>query len=241
MVHTPLRLQNRKTFFVNDVIMFFLFLRSVTVKCPYFYKIAKMNDEYQTIVAETEGLFKDRGSKFFGFAFPVNSEEEVRQKLENLKALHPKARHFCYGFRLGSSSDIARAVDDGEPAGSAGKPILNIITSFELTNTLVVVVRYFGGTLLGVPGLINAYKEAAKEVLELAEKETRFVTNLLKIEYDFDQTNPIMQTIKKLDLTVKEQTFETRCGLILEVRKSYIEKLKDELQEFWTITFEILD
>jgi uncharacterized YigZ family protein len=200
-----------------------------------------LSDEYQTILTTTESLFKDKGSKFFGYAFPVSNEDDIKSKLEEIKTLHPKARHHCYAYKTGFYGENYRANDDGEPSGSAGKPILNVITSLEITNTLVIVVRYFGGTLLGVPGLINAYKEATKEALHLAEKEIFTINDLVKIEYDFDQTNTVMQMIKKLDLTVKEQTFESRCGIILEVRKTFIEKIKEELKDYWTITIEVLD
>jgi uncharacterized YigZ family protein len=200
-----------------------------------------LSDEYQTILTATESLFKDKGSKFFGYAFPVSHEDEIKSKLEEIKTLHPKARHHCYAYKTGFYGENYRANDDGEPSGSAGKPILNVISSLEVTNTLVIVVRYFGGTLLGVPGLIHAYKEATKEALQLAEKEIFTINDLVKIEYDFDQTNTVMQMIKKLDLTVKEQTFDSRCGIILEVRKTFIEKIKEELKEYWTITIEVLD
>ena len=199
------------------------------------------SDEYQTIISSGESLFKDKGSKFFGYAFPVASEDELKLKLEEVKILHPKARHHCYAYRMGSAGENYRSNDDGEPSGSAGKPILNTILSYELTNTLVVVVRYFGGTLLGVPGLINAYKEATKEALDITEKEIRTINSLVKIDYDFDQTNAVMQLIKKLDLTVKEQTFDVRCGILLEVRNTFVEKIKEELQDFWTINMEILE
>jgi uncharacterized YigZ family protein len=200
-----------------------------------------LSDEYQTILTATESLFKDKGSKFFGYAFPVSHEDEIKSKLEEIKTLHPKARHHCYAYKTGFYGENYRANDDGEPSGSAGKPILNVISSLEVTNTLVIVVRYFGGTLLGVPGLIHAYKEATKEALQLAEKEIFTINDLVKIEYDFDQTNTVMQMIKKLDLTVKEQTFDSKCGIILEVRKTFIEKIKEELKEYWTITIEVLD
>lgn len=200
-----------------------------------------LEDEYQMIISAGESLIKDKGSKFYGYSFPVRDENEVQSRLEEIKSLHPKARHWCYAYRLGNKGENFRANDDGEPSGSAGKPILNTILSFELTMTFVVVVRYFGGTLLGVPGLIKAYKEAAKEALELSEKETRTINKLLKIEYDFEDTNPVMQAVKKLDLNIKEQTFETRCGLICEVRLSYIDKLKEELRDYWAVEIVAFD
>lgn len=198
-----------------------------------------VSDEYRTLMTSGESLFKDKGSKFFGYAFPVADEEEIKKILEETRALHPKARHHCYAWRLGYEGENYRANDDGEPSGSAGKPILNALLSAEVTFALVIVVRYFGGTLLGVPGLIHAYREAAAEALAVTEKEVRTMNTLLRIDYDFDQTNAVMQLVKKLNLSVKEQTFEERCGLWLEVRNSYIEKIREELKDYWTISMVI--
>lgn len=199
-----------------------------------------VSDEYQTLMGRGESLFKDKGSKFFGYAFPVADEEDIKRIVEEVKAEHPKARHHCYAYRLGYQGENYRANDDGEPSGSAGKPILNALLSAEVTFALVIVVRYFGGTLLGVPGLIHAYKEAAAEALAVTGKEVRTINTLVRIDYDFDQTNAVMQLIKKLELAVKEQIFEERCGIVLEVRNSYIEKIREELKDFWTIGVKIL-
>lgn len=201
----------------------------------------KKEDEYKTIIQPTESLFKDKGSKFFGFAFPVQNEDKIKENLEYIKALHPKARHHCYAYKLGTDDTNFRANDDGEPSGSAGKPILNTIQSFELTDILVVVVRYFGGTLLGVPGLIHAYKEATREALEIAEIETKTINKLVLIRYDFADTNAVMQLVKKLDLSVKEQLYDTRCGLILDVRLSLINTIRESLIDNWNVTVEELE
>ncbi|MBK9933544.1 MAG: YigZ family protein [Cytophagaceae bacterium] len=199
-----------------------------------------MTDEFKTPKAPSEGLFKDKGSKFFGYIFPIKNENEVKAHLENLKSLHPKARHHCFAYKLGIDENNFRANDDGEPSGTAGKPILNTLHSFELSDTLAVVVRYFGGTLLGVPGLINAYKEATKEAILAAEIESKTINSLIKISHDFDQTNAVMIMCRKLQLNIKEQTYDSRCGLIVEVRNSYIEKIKEELTDFWNIEIEII-
>lgn len=199
-----------------------------------------MIDDYKTLKSSSEGLFNDKGSKFYAYAFPIQNEEDVRFYLETVKAEHPKARHACYAYKLGIEETNFRANDDGEPSGSAGKPILNTITSFDLTDTFVVVIRYFGGTLLGVPGLINAYKEATKKALSIAEIESKTINSLVKISYDFDQTNAVMQMVRKLELTVKEQTYDNRCGIILDVRNSYIEKIREELKEYWSLEIEVL-
>jgi len=199
-----------------------------------------MIDEFKTLKSSSKGLFKDKGSKFFAYAFPIHNEGDVRFYLENVKTDHPKARHACYAYKIGIDETNFRANDDGEPPGSAGKPILNTITSFDLTDTFVVVIRYFGGTLLGVSGLINAYKEAAKDALSLAEIETKTINSFVKISYDFDQTNAVMQMVRKLELTVKEQTFDNRCGIILDVRNSYIDKIKEAMKEYWSLEIEVL-
>lgn len=193
------------------------------------------SDEYCTLTTRGESLFKDKGSKFYGYAFPVREEEEIREILEEIKALHPKARHHCYAWRMGYAGEHYRANDDGEPSGSAGKPILNALLSAGVTFGLVVVVRYFGGTLLGVPGLIHAYREAASDALASAEKEVRTINTAVRVDYDFDQTNAVMQMIKKFNLTVKEQVFEERCGIWLDVRNSLVPKIREELRDFWTI------
>lgn len=201
----------------------------------------KLLDEFKTIIQPTESLFKDKGSKFFGFAFPVQNESEIKENIEQIKALHPKARHHCYAYKLGIDDTNFRANDDGEPSGSAGKPILNTIQSFDFTDILVIVVRYFGGTLLGVPGLIHAYKEATREALEVAEIETKTINKLILISYDFADTNAVMQLVKKLDLTVKEQRYDTRCGLVLDVRLSLINTIREALVEYWNVTVEELE
>lgn len=194
-----------------------------------------LSDEYLVLTSVGESLFKDKGSKFFGYAYPVTSEEEIKRVLEEIKSVHPKARHFCYAYRLGEEGEIFRANDDGEPSGSAGKPILNVILSAGLSFTLVVVVRYFGGTLLGVPGLINAYKSSAKEALEASEKEIRTKNVILKILYGFNDTNVVMQLVKKLDLRILEQTFDQKCGLVLEVRLGHIDLIKEGLVDHWEV------
>lgn len=199
-----------------------------------------MIDEFKTLKFNSEGLYKDKGSKFLAFAYPIKTEEVVKKHLFNLKSLHPKANHHCYAYKLGLEENNFRTYDDGEPSGSAGKPILNTINSFELTDILVVIVRYFGGTLLGVPGLINAYKEATKEAILLSEIEIKTVNSLIKISYNFEQTNAVMNTCRKFKLLIKEQTYESRCGLLVEVRNSFIEKIKAELSDFWNIEIKIL-
>jgi uncharacterized YigZ family protein len=175
------------------------------------------SDSYQTIANAAEGLFKDRGSKFLAMAYPLTNEDEVKPILQNLRELHPKAVHFCYAYRLG---ETYRANDDGEPSGSAGKPILNVFLSKGITNLLVVVVRYFGGTLLGVPGLINAYKLATEDALSRTEVVDQFVRDIYVLRFRYEQSNNIMKILKASQITITEQLFDNDCCLKIEIRQS---------------------
>jgi uncharacterized YigZ family protein len=165
-----------------------------------------IQDQYTTIASPTEGTFRDRGSKFIGYAFPVNNEKEVKEHLLNLKKLHPSARHVCYAFRINPLNEYWRANDDGEPSSSAGKPILGQIRSMELQNVLVAVVRYFGGTLLGVPGLIHAYKQAAIEALQQAVLIEKTVTQEITVSVSYDKMGDLMKWVKdaQFEYTIPE-------------------------------------
>lgn len=177
-------------------------------------------DHYKTIVAQSEEvLFKDRASKFFGIAFPVKTEDDTKNCLENLKAKHPKAGHFCYAWQLGENYEHYRANDDGEPANSAGMPIYGQLQSFEVTNILVVVLRYFGGTKLGLGGLINAYRTTAKMALENSKIVTKTINIEYKISFDYPSINKVMRIIKEQNLTVLNQVLELNCTIFISVRK----------------------
>ncbi len=181
-----------------------------------------MKDTYKTITkASPEVLFKDRNSKFFGYAFPVRTEEEANIHLEELKTKHHKARHWCYAWQFGKSeADFQyRANDDGEPSNSAGMPIYGQIQSFEVTNILIVVVRYFGGVKLGVGGLINAYKTAAQIALEEANIVKRTIDELFEISFDYPEMNIVMRLIKENNLNIIEQKLELDCKIYISVRK----------------------
>ena len=173
--------------------------------------------------------YRDRGSKFLAFAYPVCTESEVRTYLETLRTQHPKAVHHCYAYRFGTDRNNYRANDDGEPSGSAGRPILNALYSRDLTNVLVVVVRYFGGTLLGVPGLINAYKTATTAALDQASVVEQTVNETYQVRYPFEQMNEVMRLVKEQHLPVLKQGYDTACILDIEVRKSLVNIVLERL------------
>ena len=186
-------------------------------------------DTYFTIQNPTEGLYKDKGSKFLAYAYSVANEEEIKERQEELRKKHYDARHHCYAWILGMDGENFRANDDGEPNHSAGDPILNQIRSFELSDVLVVVVRYFGGTKLGVSGLIQAYKEATREALQIAEKREVVLNTKLTFHFDYEAMNEIMRTVKDLGLEVIEQDFRQSCILHCLVRNSLIPQLEGRL------------
>lgn len=181
-----------------------------------------MTDSFKTIVAPSEGLFKDRGSKFLAFAFPVTNEDVIQERQEDIRKLHPKARHHCYAWKLGLDDNLYRANDDGEPSGTAGRPILGQIESFELTNVLIIVVRYFGGTLLGTSGLIQAYRQSAQDAIEQADIVEKMVCDRLVIQYSYAMTSPLMQVIKQFDVEIVEQDFSLNPSITLEVQKKKV-------------------
>lgn len=193
-------------------------------------------DTYSVLTEKGEGHFKDKGSKFYAFALPISSEDELKPLLEEIKSIHPKARHYCFAYRMGEKGEIYRANDDGEPGGSAGKPILNVLLSNQLTNTLVVVVRYFGGTLLGVPGLIHAYKEAAKLAIETATIEEKTSNDTFEIAFGFEQMNEVMRILKENNVKIIEQIFHEKWGLIFEIRQSQSSLLIQKLTDIYGVS-----
>ncbi|MEM5538122.1 YigZ family protein [Olleya sp. AS48] len=177
-------------------------------------------DTYKTITKPSEEvLFKDKNSKFFGYAFPVKTEEDVKQHIEELKKQHHQARHWCYAYQLGTETIAYRANDDGEPNNSAGMPIYGQIQSFDVTNILIVVVRYFGGVKLGVGGLINAYKTGAQMALEASKIVTRTINIKYLISFDYKNMNKVMRVIKEKNLKVINQKLELDCQITISVRK----------------------
>jgi uncharacterized YigZ family protein len=183
------------------------------------------SDTYQMLTGPSEGLFKDKGSKFQAYAFPVKNEEDVKQHLQQLKKEHVAANHHCYAYVMGFDQNIQKANDDREPSNTAGKPILRSILSKQLTNTLVVVVRYFGGKLLGVPGLIQAYGEAAADALSHARIEEKVIIERHELKFDFEQENDAFRIVKQYGLKVEQHHYGEKISLIFEVRRSQAEQV----------------
>ena len=177
-------------------------------------------DTYRTIVTPTEAvLFKDKNSKFYGFAFPIETKNDAKQHIETLKREHHAARHWCYAYQLGTETIYFRANDDGEPNNSAGMPIYGQIQSFDVTNVLIVVVRYFGGVKLGVSGLINAYKTTAQLTLEASKIVKKTITVEFCITFDYKNMNKVMRIIKEHNITISQQKLELDCTIYISVRK----------------------
>jgi len=180
-------------------------------------------NHYNTIEKPSFAEFKDRESRFLAYAFPVQRIEDFKKRLKALKEEHPKAAHHCYAYRIGIDGNNFRAVDDGEPSRSAGKPILGQITSKEVTNLAVVVVRYFGGTLLGVPGLINAYKTATSLALQLTPIITKPVLINYELQFDYTLMNDIMMVVKRFGCTVLENEAQLFCRMVMGIPKENLE------------------
>jgi len=183
------------------------------------------NDSYKTISGTAEGIFRDKGSKFIAYAYPIRLEEEVKPIINALRTEHNKARHFCYAYRLTPDRSVFRINDDGEPSGTAGRPILNCLLSEDLTNMLIVVVRYFGGTLLGVPGLINAYKSASVQAIRVSDIVTKTVNDTYEVYFEYSQMNDVMKLVKDEQLEVLSQNFDINCFLKFEVRKAQLNQV----------------
>ncbi len=184
-----------------------------------------MIDSYLTIATPAQGEYSEKGSKFLAFAFHVESAEEVKPIVEAHRKKYYDARHVCYAYMLGVLREAFRAVDDGEPSGTAGKPILGQLNSRQLTDVLVIVVRYFGGTKLGVSGLINAYKTATADALDNAVVEERTVDDRIEITFEYPLMNQVMKVIKDEDVSIREQDFQMDCRIVVQVRKANTERL----------------
>jgi uncharacterized YigZ family protein len=201
-----------------------------------------MNDLYKTITSPSEEtLFKDRNSKFFGYAFPVLNEDDIKNALESLKKKHHSARHFCYAWQIGTETIRFRANDDGEPSNSAGMPIYGQIQSFGVTNILIVSVRYFGGTKLGVGGLINAYKNSAQLALETSEIIEKTIDVRFKISFGYDLMNKVQRIIKERQLKIVNQKLELACEYEISVRKNDAEAIFEIFDNIYQLSIKKIE
>lgn len=188
-----------------------------------------MSDTYFTLKRPSEGLYKEKGSKFLAFAYPVKTEEEIKDLIFQLKKQYHDARHHCYAYILGRDKEDFRANDDGEPVYSAGDPILGQIRSHDLTDVLIVVIRYFGGTKLGVGGLVTAYKTAANEAIIAGEIVTEVVTETLQFDFDYLDMNEVMRLVKQHELLILGQYFDNHCTMTLAVRETLMQEVSGQL------------
>nr|WP_298995459.1 YigZ family protein [uncultured Polaribacter sp.] len=199
-------------------------------------------DIFKTIKsASEETLFKDKNSKFYGFAFPVNNEDEVKNELEKVKKIHPNAGHHCYAYQIGVEDILYRANDDGEPNNSAGMPIYGQIQSFDITNVLIVVVRYFGGTKLGVSGLINAYRSSAKITIESSEIIEKTVEVYFKIIFEYDMMSKVLRILKEKNIEIIQQKLELNCEYIIAVRKKESKSILEFFKNLYKVEIEALE
>lgn len=189
------------------------------------------DDTYKTIKTHAEGTYRDKGSKFIAYLYPIKSENEVKEIISALKAEHPKARHHCWAMRLSTDRTIFRINDDNEPSGTAGRPILNTLLSYELTDVLIVVVRYFGGTLLGIPGLINAYKSASIEAINQAEIIEKTVNSVFQIDFEYTRMNEVMKVVKEEDIHIFNQKFDLNCTFNVEIRQSLVNNVIERFEK----------
>jgi len=203
--------------------------------------LMEQKDTYKTIIGPSkEALFKDKNSKFYGYAFPVRNEDDVKLKIEKLKKQHHAARHWCYAYQLGAEKTKYRANDDGEPNNSAGMPIYGQIQSFNITNTLIVVVRYFGGVKLGVGGLINAYRTAAHMALENSQILEKTIDISFLLQFDYKNMSRIMRIIKDNDAKIDSQKLQIDCLLQISIRKSNALKLYETINKFHEVKISYL-
>lgn len=204
--------------------------------------MSEIKDTYKTITKPSEEtLFKDRNSKFYGYAFPVNSEEDIRKCLEELRKLHHTARHHCYAWQLGTEEIRFRANDDGEPNNSAGQPIYGQIQAFDVTNILIVSVRYFGGTKLGVGGLINAYRSSAQLALETSEIIEKTIDVHYQLKFGYDMMNKVQRIIKERGIDIINQKLEMDCEYIISVRKKEAQTIFEIFEHLFKVEIKRID
>lgn len=193
-------------------------------------------DSYWTLASPAEGIFSEKRSKFLAFAFPVTTEEEALARVAEVRAKYYDARHVCWAYRLGPTGDPYRSNDDGEPSGTAGKPILGILQSQELTEVIVLVVRYFGGVKLGTSGLIEAYREATLEALAQAERKECILEDRLEVSFNYDLMGVVMRQVKETEATILAQDFREACSLSLQIRHARSAELMARLDRLYGVT-----
>ena len=199
------------------------------------------SDTYKTITSSSQGIYKDKGSRFVSIAIPVSDQEEIKPIIEKIKKEHHEARHHCYAYMIGHERLAWRVNDDGEPSGTAGRPILGQINSYGLTNIIIVVSRYFGGTLLGVSGLINAYRSAAASAIENAEIIEKTLQEYYEITYPYISMNDVMRILKEENVGQSEQSFDLECRILLNFRISVKEKILNRLSRIEGLTYRYLE
>jgi uncharacterized YigZ family protein len=199
------------------------------------------SDIYKTIASTSQGIFKEKGSRFVSFAVPISSQEEIKPIIDKIRKEHHEAKHHCYAYIIGHESIIWRVNDDGEPSGTAGRPILGQINSFGLTNILIVVSRYFGGTLLGVSGLINAYRSAAESALRNAELTEKTVNEYYEITYPYISMNDVMKILKEENIGQSEQSFDIECYILINFRVSVKEKVLNRLSRIDGLNYRYIE
>ena len=198
------------------------------------------DDTYRTLAGPSEGIYKEKGSKFLAFAYPVSTLDQVKAHLDQLRKDYFDARHHCYAYILGSRKDAFRANDDGEPSGTGGRPIHGQLLSADLTDTLIVVVRYFGGVLLGASGLANAYKTAARDAIDHATIIEKTIDTRYRLRFKYEAMNDVMRLLKDFDLKPMGQQFDLECSLEVLVRQSLSVRLYDALRDLRTVDIEVL-
>ena len=198
------------------------------------------DDTYRTLAGPSEGLYKEKGSKFLAFAYPVHTIDEVKVHLEQLRKDYFDARHHCYAYILGANKDAWRANDDGEPSGTGGRPIYGQLLSADLTDTLIVVVRYFGGILLGASGLANAYKTAARDAIDHAQIIEKTIDCRYRLSFEYGTMNDVMRILKDYDLKPENQNYDMDCSLEVSVRQSLSVRFYDDVAGLRTVKIEIL-
>ncbi|MDY6371856.1 MAG: YigZ family protein [Bacteroidales bacterium] len=198
------------------------------------------DDTYRTLAGPSEGLYKEKGSKFLAFAYPVSTLDQVKAHLDQLRKDYFDARHHCYAYILGPRKDAFRANDDGEPSGTGGRPIHGQLLSADLTDTLIVVVRYFGGVLLGASGLANAYKTAARDAIDHATIIEKTIDARYRLRFKYEAMNDVMRLLKDFDLKPMGQQFDLECSLEVLVRQSLSVRLYDALRDLRTVDIEVL-